>query len=182
MDVSSFLGGNFLSQVDLQQPVQLWTIGKVDQQLVGQGQTADQRVCVTFAEFPSKPLALNKTNLKRVAELYTVDANAWIGRQVQVYRTTTDFAGRTTLCVRVCGPTQAPPEPLCDQQGNAVPFQPQQVMATSPVDVSAQMPAQPVAVPTQQAPTVSAPPAAAQPTVQQSSAPWEQNENSPPSA
>ena len=64
MDVSSFLGGNFLTHVDLPLPYQVWTIGKADQQLVG----TDQKICLTFAEFPAKSLGLNKTNLRRVAE------------------------------------------------------------------------------------------------------------------
>ena len=128
LDVSSFLGGNYLSHVDLQQPYQVCTIGNVDQQLVGQGQAAEQKICVTFNEY-SKPLALNKTNLKRIAGLYTTDANAWIGKAVLLYRSTTDFAGKITQCLRLCGSTQAPPDQICDQQGNAVAFQPVQLAA-----------------------------------------------------
>lgn len=189
MDVSGFLGGNFLSQTDLQQPYAVWTIGKVDEQMVGQGQKAEQKICVFFNEH-SKALALNKTNLKRIAELYTTNATNWIGKQVLLYRSTTDWAGKITLCLRVCGPQQAPPDPVCDQQGNAVMFQPIAAPAqTQPAPAVQQPIAAPVHAPQQQ--PVSAP-APQQPQQQQPQAqaatPWEiddqkfQQQNTPPAS
>ena len=141
MDVSSFLGGNFLTHLDLPAPWLTWTVSQVQQQLVG----TDQKICLIFAEFPAKPLACNKTNLARAAELYSTNANAWTGRPLLVYRSTTTFQGTSRLCVRVCGPQQAPPDPICDQQGNAVPYQPQplQPMALQPAPQTA--PVQPPA-------------------------------------
>ena len=123
-DVTSFMGGTFLTQLDLPQPYQVLQLSKVDKQQVGQGSNAEDKVCVTFAGDP-KALALNKTNLKRIAKLYSPDANSWIGKSLLVYRSTTTFSGETTLCVRVCGPQQAPPDPICDANGNAVVYQPQ---------------------------------------------------------
>ena len=118
MDVSSFLGGNFLTHLDLPQPFQQWTIAKADQQLVG----SDQKICLTFSEFPSKPLACNKTNLRVVAELYSTNAESWAGKQLLVYRTRTQFQGQPKLCVRVSNPHQPPPEPVLDPQGNPVTY------------------------------------------------------------
>lgn len=137
MDVSSFLSGNFLTHVDLPQPTQVWTISKADQRLVGQ----DQKVCITFVEFPAKPLGLNKTNLRRVAGSYGLDAASWHGQQLQVYRSTTAYGGKVMQCVRVCGPQESTPEPVCDAQGNPVPGGPVQ----PPVAVQSQQ--QPVAAP-----------------------------------
>lgn len=166
MDVSSFMGGNFLTHLDLPQPNQVWSIGTVDQQLVGQGKTAEQKICITFGEH-HKPLAMNKTNLKRIAALYSTDANAWIGKQLLVYRSRTTFGNETVLCVRVCGPTQAPPDALCDAQGNAVQIQAaaQPAMAKPAAAAPSAPAAQPVAEPTPQ-----------------TSAPWDQDDSSPPSA
>ena len=124
MDVSSFLAGKFLTHLDLPQPFQVWTIGKVDRQMVGRGKDAEEMVCVVFAEFPAKPLATNKTNLKRLVKLYSIDAAQWTGKQVLVYRTTTSYGDETMLCVRLCGPQQAPPETPCDKQWQPVRFQP----------------------------------------------------------
>ncbi len=179
MDVSGFMGGNFLTQLDLPLPYQVWTIAKVDQQLVGQGQNAEQKICVTFNE-NSKPLALNKTNLKRVAALYTTDANAWGGRQLLLYRSRTTFGNEPKLCVRVCGPTQPPLDPVCDPQGNAVMFQAAVQPAPAPI------PQQPAPVQGSAPPPVAAPvPQAVQqqpPVAPPVAAPWDQHESSPPSA
>ena len=59
MDVSSFMGGRFLTHLDLPAQTQVWTIKDVKQRLVG----ADQKVCIWFHQH-AKPLGLNKTNLK----------------------------------------------------------------------------------------------------------------------
>jgi hypothetical protein len=168
VDVTSFLSGNFLTHLDLPQPCQVWTIQSAAPQLVG----TDQKICISFAEFPSKPLGCNKTNLTRVAELYGTQADAWAGRQVQVYRSTTSYSGKVMQCIRLCGPGQVTPEPVCDAQDNLIP----------PV---APAPAAPVAV--QQPFTVQQQPVAApqHPVAAPSQTPWEQDltqQNNPPSA
>lgn len=147
MDVSQFLGGNYLAHTDLPLPYQVWTISKVDQQVLDES----PKVCVGFAEH-AKSLACNKTNLTRLSELYGTDTTQWIGKQVLVYRSTTAFQGQTRRCIRLCGPTQTPPDPICDQQGNVVPFQPPQVVQqpiNQPVPQTAQV--QPVQAPQPQA-------------------------------
>ena len=116
MDISSFLSGRYLTHLDLPEPSQTWTIDRADQQLVGD----DRKVCVAFAEFPAKALALNKTNLRRIADPYGVDATTWRGRQLLVYRSSTTFSGKVMPCVRVCVPGQPPPEVVCDADGNSV--------------------------------------------------------------
>jgi hypothetical protein len=161
VNISSFLSGNFLSNLDLPAPSQVWTINKAEQKLVG----SDTKVCVTFSEFPSKPMVFNKTNLVRTAELYGLEASAWPGKQLQVYRSTTSYSGKVVQCMRVCGPGQATPEPVCDAQGNLIP----PVTPAPAVPMAVQQ--QPVATPQQQ-------PAAK---------PWETDlaalqQNSPPSA
>jgi len=145
MDVSSFLGGNFLTHLDLPAPVQTWTIAKVEQQMVGQGANAEEKICVRFSEFPSKPLSLNKVNLRRIVRLYTTDATQWIGKQVLIYRSQTTYASDMVLCVRVNTPGVVPPlnerqlpEPILEKNG--LPFVPQQ-------STTAQVPIQPVAAP-----------------------------------
>ncbi len=177
MDVSTFLSGNFLSHLDLPLPLQTWTISKADQQLVG----TDQKICISFAEFPAKALGLNKTNLRRVADSFGLEATAWPGKQLQVYRSQTTYSGQPKLCVRVCGLQQAPPDAICDAQGNLIP-------PTVPAIASLAAVQQPVAAPQQQAATVQQPVAAPQhPVAAPQATPWEADQaalqqNSPPSA
>lgn len=156
MDVSSFLGGNFLTQLDLPPDPQTCTIRGASQQQVG----TDVKICLQLAEH-AKPLGLNKTNLRTIAQAYGTDSNAWIGRQVELYRDRTQFQGALVPCIRlrIPAPPQAAPPAMPPAVPPAAPVQPQPVAAPQPQ--------QPVAPP--------------QP---QQAAPWEQppNDNSPPSA
>ncbi len=125
MNVADQLGGNYLTQFDLQLPQQVWQIAGATLQVVGQGASADEKVCVKFSEH-AKPLALNKTNLKRIADLYGTDTDGWIGKPLRLYRAQAQFQGDIVLCVRVCDPKKAPPEPVFDENGQPHIAQPQQ--------------------------------------------------------
>ena len=98
------MGGNFLTHLDLPAQTQVWTIKDVKQGLVG----TDQKVCVWFHEH-AKPLGLNKTNLKVIAEAFGVQAAAWVGRSIEVFKTQCDYQGRLVDCIRLRVPPQAPP-------------------------------------------------------------------------
>ena len=184
LDIQSFLGGNFFSQRDLAQPAQVLTIAKVEPKVVGQGKQAETKICLTFAESP-KPLVMNKTNLSRVAELYgeaPQDVVSWRGRQLLVYRSMTTFSGQAMLCVRCCGPSQAPPDPICDAQSNVVPYS--QAIGQPPQQAAPPQQQQPATPRPAAAPPQPAQPPAASPwTGQQPVAPPQppSQENSPPS-
>jgi len=161
MDVSSFLSGNFLTHLDLPAPLQVWTIQSAAPQLVG----TDKKICISFAEHP-KPLGCNKTNLTRIAELYGTNADAWRGRQLQVYRSTTSYSGKVLQCIRVCGPGQVTPEAVCDVTGAVV--HPNAMAPAAPIQQPAAVPAPaaPMAA-QQQQPSVAVPAPAAPVAVQQ---------------
>ena len=135
MDVSSFMSGNFMTHLDLPLPSQVWTINQVEQLLVG----TDQKICVTFTEFPSKPLGLNKVNLRALVAAYSTDSNTWIGRQLELFKAQCDFQGRQVDCVRVRIPQQpavlaAAPAPAAQvaQQPVAAPAVPVQAPVAPP--------------------------------------------------
>lgn len=144
MDVTAFLAGNFLTHVDLPAPSQVWTIRDVKQQLVG----TDQKICIHFAEH-QKPLGLNKTNLRTIADGYTIRSEGWIGKQLELFKDRTQFQGRVVDCIRVripSGPQQpAPPAQQQAQQPQPVapPQQPAAAPAPAPAlaDQQAQAPA-----------------------------------------
>jgi len=151
MDVSSFMGGNFLTHLDLPDPAQVWTVRDVTQELIED----DRKVVAYFAEH-QKGLGLNKVNLRTIAQLYTTDSAAWIGRQLEVFKDRTHFQGRVVDCIRVRTPTPAaPPTPSTPPPQAPVAYQ------------------KPVAAPLPQGAPVQQ---------QTPAAPWEQDDNSPPSA
>ena len=103
MDVSSFLGGRFLTNLDLPQPSQVWTIRAVSQEQI----QTDLKVCLHFAEH-SKPLGLNKVNLRVVAAAWGVQAANWTGKQIELLKDRCAFQGRMVDCIRLRVP---PPQP-----------------------------------------------------------------------
>ena len=48
-----------------------------------------------------KKLAVNKTNGKTIAALYGTDTEAWVGQQITMHPTTTEFGGETVECIRI---------------------------------------------------------------------------------
>ena len=124
MDVSSFLTGNFLTHLDLPTPSQTWTVRAVKQQLVG----SDPKICIWFNEH-QKPLGLNKTNLRTIADRYSVESAAWVGKSLELYKDRCQFQSKTVDCVRVRIPsapeqTAPPVQPSAPQPATAIPPQP----------------------------------------------------------
>ena len=199
MDVSAFMGGNFLTQLDLPAPSQVWTIRDVTQDQVG----TDTKICLKFDEHV-KPLGCNKINLRTIAQKYGTNGNDWVGRPLEVYRDVTQFQGRRVDCIRVRIPQQAAapvmvppaaqsgPVPVAQQNPAANPQLAAQPVASpmqAPVAVASQpgpalqntptadtqaAPGQPPVAPPQ--PQASQQPLSPQPS------PWERDDNSPPSA
>lgn len=66
------------------------------------GNEDDKKTCplVTFEELP-KPLVLNKTNAKRIVNLYGSETKNWCGKRITLYATTCEFGGEEVECIRV---------------------------------------------------------------------------------
>lgn len=71
-----------------------------------------------------KKLALNRTNGATIAALYGVRTEAWAGKSITLYPTTTTFGKETVECIRV-KPT-APPAPNGKRGKQPAPEQPQE--------------------------------------------------------
>lgn len=56
---------------------------------------------VVFFRGKDKPMALNKTNGKTIAAMYGNDVSKWVGKQVTLYPTTTNFGNETVECIRI---------------------------------------------------------------------------------
>ena len=62
---------------------------------------------VLWFQDQTKGLVLNPTNANEIAKLYGDDSAVWPGKLIELYATTTDFAGKIVPCVRVRAPQQA---------------------------------------------------------------------------
>lgn len=74
------------------------TIESVQMETIGEDKI--DRGTLKFKEFP-RTMVLNRTNLKRCIEHLGDDASLWIGKQIELYPSETDFGGRTVPCIRV---------------------------------------------------------------------------------
>lgn len=56
---------------------------------------------VVYFEGKEKGLALNATNAKTIAALYSPYVEKWIGKKVTLYPTVTQMGGETLECIRI---------------------------------------------------------------------------------
>ena len=75
----------------------------------GVGPEKEMKLILDFKE-TDKGLILNKTNAKTISDRFGKDPNAWIGKRITLYSTEVDFAGKTTLAIRVR--LKNPPKPV----------------------------------------------------------------------
>jgi hypothetical protein len=84
-----------------------------------QGNEAERRPVLYFRS-RTKGLVLNRTNADRIAAMYGSDTDAWLGQEIYIYPSETDFRGETVPCVRVkkmdIQPSAMPTGPQIPQQ------------------------------------------------------------------
>jgi hypothetical protein len=64
------------------------------------GEERETKGVVMLNEFP-RALVLNRTNLKRIIAHHGLDTDDWVGKQITIYPSETDFRGKTVPCLRV---------------------------------------------------------------------------------
>lgn len=69
-------------------------------ELTGEGGRKSKKPFLSLAGFDKK-LAINKTNGKTIASIYGADADAWAGKWITLYATTTQFGGEVKDCIRI---------------------------------------------------------------------------------
>jgi hypothetical protein len=78
-------GSKYFSVADLNGETPRYRIGKVDvAELKDKDGTTKRRILAYF-DGVEKPLALNKTNAKKLAEVYGEDHKKWVGVHVDLY-------------------------------------------------------------------------------------------------
>lgn len=84
------------------------TIAKVArEELQMKGGVKEKKVVVYFAK-TEKKLVLNKTNADSIAQLYGTQAEAWVGKRVTLFPTTTQCGREVVDCIRVRETVPAP--------------------------------------------------------------------------
>ena len=92
----------------------------------------DGRKLVLSFQESDRTLICNKTNGNTIGDLYGTNLDSWIGKQITLFPTQTDFGGKQVPCIRVklIAPPAAEPQqmpgkpqrPSADGYGNDSPF------------------------------------------------------------
>ena len=103
--VSEAFPSKYVSAPDLNGQSCVLTIDTVKQEGVG---TPPEMLPVVYFQGTQKGLVLNVTNANTIALHHGDEMNNWDGKQIEIYPTTTTFAGKIVDCIRVRAPNQVP--------------------------------------------------------------------------
>ena len=102
MNIDSAFPSNYLKASDLGTSQPLVTIDRVEVEPVGRDREMKP---VVYFRGKEKGVVLNKTNSNTIATVTgSRDTDDWVGCQIRLYATTTEFAGETVECIRVKAP------------------------------------------------------------------------------
>lgn len=97
-DAADFLGGNYLKKEDLDGAITVTVTNVWSEAVLNGGRS---KLVASFREF-EKPLILNKTNIKRFADIFrTGKTQAWRGEVTLYVEESVEYGGRVVGGIRV---------------------------------------------------------------------------------
>lgn len=118
MDMNEFLGGQWLSKTDVDARGEDLTIAAVTKETVGQ--ELETKPCLSFRG-NTKPMTLNKTNVRILIALFGPDSRDWVGRTINVYNDVTVVFNGSVGGLRI-RPSQQDPAPAPRPQTSAADY------------------------------------------------------------
>jgi hypothetical protein len=91
----------YVAAEDLQGKDVALTIAKVEKATLRTNDKKTKDAFLIHFDRARKPLVLNKTNARTIAQLHGTQAEKWVGKRVALYPTTCDAFGQTTTCIRI---------------------------------------------------------------------------------
>jgi hypothetical protein len=89
---------------------------KIDTVKVESMETSGDEKPVLYFIGKDRGLVLNKTNAEALSTALGDETEAWHGKSVVLFESTTSYGGRTVPCLRVRVPRQQPPQPAAVPQ------------------------------------------------------------------
>jgi hypothetical protein len=100
MKTTDFYDSKYLAAADLGGKLHTVTIAGVEAaEFTNEG--VKTRKPVLLFQNRKKGLTLNKTNTKKLQAVFSVEMDAWIGKQIEIYPDQTDMGGRMVDCIGV---------------------------------------------------------------------------------
>ena len=101
-DIRSFFDLNYVAAFELKGKDATVTIARVEQgKMPVIGTSRSEKKPVVYFNGSDRGLALNKTNARSIVALYGNKTEAWVGKRVTLFPTTTQFGGQTVECIRI---------------------------------------------------------------------------------
>lgn len=123
MKISNAFPSKFLRADDLPQGRRV-KVEIADVRMEVMEQSKDQKPVCYFAA-KDKAMVLNVTNANVIAAAFGDETDAWTGREIELYRDKTTFAGRVVDCIRVAVPVTSEAASVADAEaaaGDDIPF------------------------------------------------------------
>ena len=98
MRIDSAFQSDYLKAADLNGEQVVYTIKSLAVEEIGQKK--DQRPVLYFEE-TDVGMVLNKTNSRAISEVYGLETDEWIGRQIALYEKMVEFEGKEVPAIRV---------------------------------------------------------------------------------
>ncbi len=102
MKISNAFPSNYLRAADFEAPAKL-VMTKVEIEPVADGEHKP----ILYFQGKDKGMVLNKINSNTISDAYGDDTEDWMGKELVLYATTTDYQGKTVPCIRVRKPKPA---------------------------------------------------------------------------
>lgn len=96
MNLNEIYTSNSLQAADLKGRDATVTIESFEVEQFDEG----KKLVLKFRGSP-KTMPLNKTNARTIGDIHGSDVNNWIGQQITLYPTKTDFNGKRVECIRI---------------------------------------------------------------------------------
>lgn len=108
---------NFLRAVDLKGQTVPLIISEIGTHTFNEGKPDQKTQIILSFQGKEKKLGLNATNARTIGALLGENTDSWVGKEIKIYPTKTDFAGEMVDCIRIV--QDVPPEAGFDD----IPFQ-----------------------------------------------------------
>lgn len=99
MRASTMFPSKYLQAADFDSGPQLLTMTKLERQEIG-----DEQKWILFFQEMSKGIVLNKINTGSIIDTYGDETADWLGKQIVLYESETDFQGKRVKCIRMRKP------------------------------------------------------------------------------
>jgi len=98
--ISELYTSRYIKSDDIGDADMVVTIVKVELEIIGHGDSHDEKAVVYFDE-TEKVLVLNKTNATTISHLYGDDTAEWRGKRIVLYATEVSYQGTQMMGIRV---------------------------------------------------------------------------------